>query len=215
MKRILFILSLVLAVGISNAQDFAIKSGSNLGTYTGSATDLVVATGTLSKVCKMNRYSPYLYDVIIDIDTTGTPTGSVTVELEGSPDGTNYYDITSYTFYESADTVIRINNLTPSSSESIASYTITGSGTDTEAGTITGTVISDTAGVYATDTATYALATANTITNAGIETVATQTITVTGNTLVTYPYLKVKLTGVGASTAVELQSISIYAVKED
>ena len=178
--------------------------------YEGTSSD--VSSGTTVKTYKIlvNKDFLYSYDIVLQLDSAGDGT-DITVELEGSMDNSIYYDITSDNWGVSVDTTIRFNNFT-ASTQSIASHTITASGTDTEAGTITGTQIWDTASANG-DTATYSLVTGNTITNASVNTVATQTVTITEGR-VAWQWLQIKLTGLGAGAASTLDRIDV-AIRKD
>ena len=190
------------------AQDFSINVRSTYGTYTGVATDVVDTIETLSKVVDVNRACLYYYDVLIDIDTVSGGGGeAVTVALSGSNDNSNYTSITSLTYAASADTIIRLNNLS-GTTQTIASYTITSNIVDTVA---TYNLVTDTTGLsgYPADTVIVPQVTSTT---EGTQTVASQTITYNEGGIM-WNYLKVTLTGTTADSNVELQAIKVKVVE--
>lgn len=191
-----------------NAQDFSINVKSTYGTYTGVATDVVDTIESISKVVDVNRGYLYYYDVLIDIDTLSGGGGeAVTVALSGSNDNVNYTSITSLTYAASADTIIRLNNLS-GTTQTIASYTITSNLVDT---TSAYNIITDTTGLsgYPADTMAVPQVTSTT---EGTQTVAAQTITFNQGGIM-WNYLKVTLTGTTANSYVELQAIKVKVVE--
>jgi len=205
MKK-LFIFLAILSIGaIGFAQDFSMNARSTYATYTGTSTDVVDTIESLSKVLDVNKGYLYYYDIIIDIDTNGTD--NATIVFAGSNDNVNYTTINSITYAASADTIIRLSNLS-GTTQTIASYTITSNLADTVS---TYNMITDTTGLsgYPADTISVGQVTSTT---EGTQTVASQTITFNEGGVM-WNYLKFTITGVHADTDLELQAIRVKVVE--
>lgn len=206
MKKLLLILCMVFAFVYANSQVIYLSDQRYYKSYTGVAGD--TASGTTAKNFDI-QINPsnglYFYSVEVDVDSLGDGT-NFTVELEGSNDGTNFYDISSLTWYVTAsDTTIRFSNSTYtevtashtqilSGTHSIASYTEIGDSTRALSDTIT--VAAQT--ITLNDTVTVAAAT-NTVTYPGVF----------------WKELRVKFTGAGANAKCEIEAIRAKAIKKD
>lgn len=213
MKKITILLVAFLFCTLSFSQKIKIEKG-HYDSYDGISTD--VATGTTVATFKIfvNKDYTYFYDIIADLDSAGDGT-NFTVELEGSMNDINYYDISSDIWgVTTTDTIYRFSNYT--STQTIASYTITDVLTDTVGTTTSGTVIQiwDTASANG-DTATSTYALTGTEYNAGTNThtVAAQTVTVS-EPKVGWRWLQIKLTGAGAGAAMILDRIDVSILRE-
>lgn len=214
MKRFIFLISLLVATIAIQAQDFTLRGTE--ATYTGKATDLVAGATSLAKVCEISKDFLYYYNIIVDIDTTaGGGSNAVSCILAGSDDNTNYYTITDVTFGATADTIIQYTNIGTRFTETIGAVTIA-SHDEVHKGTtgIAAYTITASDSILYDDTLNVA---AQTYTYTDTVTVAAQTLSSAGNTIVEggkmWKYLRVTLTGDGASAAVELQAIRVKVVK--
>ncbi len=190
MKKIIILFSLLIAFVAIQAQDFGLTSNNTYVAYTGTATDLVAGTASLSKTVKINKIYLYYYDVVVDIDTTsGGGSEPVSCILAGSNDNVNFTTITDVTYGASADTVFSYTNIGSRFTETIGAVT----------------------------NGAYIITASDSIIYTDTLNVAAQTITSAGNVLVEkgimWRYLKLTLTGDGASAAVELQAIRVKIVK--
>lgn len=193
MKRIVLFLGLVaFAIGMfSQATYDVIVRSNNYGYFTGSTTDLIQNAGTADAVFYLPSVgSWYTLSYMLDIDTlSGGGNDAMTIQPQGSYDGTTYTNIGSaITYAATADTAFNVRVHT--------TVSIADAGTNTTAAF---NVIADTTGLtnYPADTLAYAQQT---------QTVAiTRTITIPG---VDYRYIKLLITGGGASNA-ELQLAAI------
>lgn len=229
MKRfVLLALTVVLGITLS-AQDKRLGKDQTFAKYTGTATDIIDANENLDKIFAINKDYWYNYYIVIDVDTnTDATNASVACILAGSFDNTNYTTIRSVTYGVSDDTIMYFTDtigLTEARTETVAAHVITD--------TIAAYVVTDTFAQYLV-TSSDSMFEAETV--AGEDTftvqihyndrdvaqqvhdidVAATTNTVT-NTLtpggVMYQYLRVRLDGSAAASAVELQSIALKIVR--
>ena len=206
MKKLLLILCMVFAFVYANSQVIYLSDQRYYKSYTGVAGD--TASGTTAKNFDI-QINPsnglYFYSVEVDVDSLGDGT-NFTVELEGSNDGTNFYDISSVTWYVAAsDTTIRFSNLTYT--EVTASHTQILSGTHSIASY---TEIGDSTRALS-DTITIA---AQTITLNDTVTVAATTNTINYPASI-YRYLQIKFTGAGANAKCETEAIRVRVITLD
>lgn len=226
--RLLFISLLVFAAFTVSAQ-IRLKEGQTSAHYTGLASDTVSGTNSLSKTIYINKDYWYNYNITVDIDTLlDASDASISCVLAGSDDNTNYTTITDVTYGVSADTIIYYSNTTVATeAQTIAQHTITTTAY-TILDTVTAFTILDTLSAFNVTTidsllyddtlhyaaqytesnvpAQYTESNVPAITN----TVAAQTIT---NTVTAggkmWNWLKLTLTGDGATAYVELQAIRV------
>lgn len=218
MKKFI-ILSLIAFLGIAlNAQDLKIGDSGYGILNKRSSSD--AASGTTAKAWEFQVYRSggylYRYDFIIELDSAGDGT-NFTVELEGSYDGTEYYDITSVTWgVTSTDTTIRLNNFaqTNSIATTNAAHNEIRRGTATTAAYV---ITQDTAGLDVGFTDSIYVA-QQVVTFADTVAIGAQTITSTETVTsgaVGWKYIQVKLTGAGAGAGCTLDYISVAILKEE
>ena len=190
MKKLIFLLIGLFAFIAVQAQDFALSPKATYTTYTGLAADTVSGTTTISKTVKINKTYLYYYDLMVDIDTvSGGGDNPVSCILSGSNDNVNFTTITDVTYGASADTVFSYTNIGTRFTETVGAVTIAGY------------IITASDSIIYSDTLNVA---AQTITSAG-------NVTVEGGVM--WRYLKLALTGDGASAAVKLEAIRVKIVK--
>lgn len=210
--RYLAIICLLLFVAFSvNSQDIVLKRGMTSVHYVGKSTDVIDAAENLDKVILIDKDYWYNYNITVDIDTNTDATDqTVSCILAGSDDNVNYTTITDVTFGVTQDTIIYYSNaVVATEAQSIAQHTRT----------TAAHVILDTTTAYdiwAMDSIIYddtlhvpAISLERNV-PAQTQTVAAQTIT---NTITAggkmWHYLRVRLTGDAAASAVELQAIRV------
>jgi len=199
MKRIIIsLIALMIGVASIYAQatyDSRVVNG--YGYYTGVAGDTIVGSGTADAVFFIGKdVTRYTLAYMVDIDTNSGGTGDpMTIQPQGSYDGTTYTNIGSaITYYASVDTAFNANasntytEVNASHTETLAAAT----------GYVNGTW--DTVGTYYQKDDTLTLP-------QRVVTVAQQTVTVTVPG-VDYRYIKILITGAGAADA-ELQLAAI------
>lgn len=190
MKKLILLISLLIVFVGVQAQDFGISPKGTYVSYTGLAADTVSGTTTISKTVKINRTYLYYYDFMVDIDTvSGGGDNPVSCVLSGSNDNVNFTTITDVTYGASADTVFSYTNIGTRFTETIGAVTV----------------------------AAYIITASDSIIYSDTLNVAAQTITSAGNTTaeggLMWRFLKLTLTGDGASAAIELQAIRVKIVK--
>lgn len=129
MKKLILLVSFLIAfVGIQ-AQDFALSPRATYNSYTGVAADTVGGTNTIYKVCNVEKPYIYLYNVMVDIDTVSGGGGNdVSCILAGSNDNVNYTTITDVTFAASADTVFTYSDVSTGVLWRFLKFSMTGDG---------------------------------------------------------------------------------------
>jgi len=182
MRYIMLVIAVIASVALATAQDKILRRGQTYALYTGTASDTINGVATTDAVFMIPDRDYYTISYHLDIDTlTGGGDESVTIQPQGSYDGTTYTNIgSSVTFAGSADTAFSVNvHDTYSVTETYSSYT---------AG------VADDDSIFYSDTITY-----SSVTN-------TRIVNLPG---VDYRYIKILLTGGGASSRCELQLAGI------
>lgn len=190
MKKIILIIIGLFAFAVLQAQDFALNPKATYVSYTGVASDTIGGTSSISLTVKINRTYLYYYDFMVDMDTvSGGGDNPVSCVLSGSNDNVNFTTITDVTYGASADTVFSYTNIGTRFTETIGAVTV----------------------------AAYIITASDSIIYSDTLNVAAQTITSAGNTTaeggLMWRFLKLTLTGDGASAAIELQAIRVKIVK--
>jgi hypothetical protein len=189
MKKVLFLIGLVFVFlnGMTQRAVLNLNAGKTFEEYDGVAADTIHGTTTITKYIHVNVDYLYYFNIEVDVDSI-VDGGSATLALYGSDAiaGT-YTQIGSTQTWDIADTegkTFWFNNRVQTTTNVTAAYTIK------------------------QDTATFKYYPADSIKVPAV----TTTVTFTENGVM-WKYLKVLITGVGATTEISLDAIRVKIVK--
>lgn len=196
MKRLIVLLTVVLAFGAAKAQDLTLRTVEFYDVYTAVAGDTVSGTTVDYLTIKVDKPFMYYYDVQWAADSSGDAT-NISLQLQGSNDNSNWYNVGSAATWalSSTDTIVQFTNMT-----SISTSATIAASTEYHAIDTTGGTIGSGAG-YGGYVDTVAV---------GAKTI-TETLT---EPRVGWRFLRVAATGAASTTRAEITSLTV-AIRED